>query len=115
MLGEREVEDMARHAAIVEIAGVGKRTAKALAEHGIDTVEAVAEAPLDKLDEILGIGAERATSFKVAATRLLVSDAVVEEESKRLKERDRKAKKSRKKRKHKKKKADKKSRKAKKK
>lgn len=56
---------------ITDISGIGGTTEQLLKTHGIDSVEAVARAPLERLVAVPGIGANRAAALKASAIRLL--------------------------------------------
>ena len=56
---------------ITDISGIREATAQRMASHGIDSVEAVAHASIERLVAIPGIGAIRAAALRAAANRLL--------------------------------------------
>ena len=55
-------------ALVTELQGVGKGIARALAEHGIETVGDLAKMSVDELVTIRGVGMVRAVSLIEAAT-----------------------------------------------
>lgn len=56
---------------ITDISGIGDATAQRLKAHGIDSVEAVAQASIEQLAAVPGIGANRAAALRESARRLL--------------------------------------------
>ena len=56
---------------ITVISGIGDATAQLLKTHGIDSVEAVAQASIEQLAAVPGIGASRAAALGESARRLL--------------------------------------------
>ena len=56
---------------ITDISGIGDATAQLLKAHGIDSVEAVAQASTEQLAAVPGIGANRAAALGESARRLL--------------------------------------------
>ena len=59
---------------ITDISGIGDATAQQMRTHGIDSVEAVAQASIEQLAAVPGIGAARAAALGEAARRLLRDD-----------------------------------------
>lgn len=59
---------------ITDISGIGDATAQQMRTHGIDSVEAVAQASIEQLAAVPGIGAARAAALREAARRLLPND-----------------------------------------
>ena len=59
---------------ITDISGIGDATAQQMRTHGIDSVEAVAQASIEQLAAVPGIGAARAAALREAARRLLPDD-----------------------------------------
>ena len=59
---------------ITDISGIGDATAQQMRTHGIDSVEAVAQASIEQLAAVPGIGAARAAALREAARRLLRDD-----------------------------------------
>ena len=55
-------------APVTELQGIGKGIARALAEHGIETVGDLAKVSVDELVTIRGVGMVRAVSLIEAAT-----------------------------------------------
>jgi len=64
---------------ITDISGIGDATAQRLKAHGIDSVEAVAQASIEQLVAVPGIGADRAAALRQSAIRLLPDAAGAEE------------------------------------
>ena len=60
---------------ITDISGIGDVTAQRLKTHGIDSVEAVAQAFIEQLAAVPGIGANRAAALRESARRLLPDTA----------------------------------------
>ena len=56
---------------ITDISGIGDTTAQQMKAHGFDSVEAVAQATVEQLVAVPGIGAARAAALKESASRLL--------------------------------------------
>ena len=56
---------------ITDISGIGDATAQLLKTHGIDSVEALAQASIEQLAAVPGIGANRAAALGESARRLL--------------------------------------------
>ena len=56
---------------ITDISGIGDATAQLLKTHGIDSVEAVAQASIEQLAVVPGIGEDRAAALQGSARRLL--------------------------------------------
>ena len=65
---------------ITDISGIGNATARLLKTHGIASVEAVAQASIEQLVAVPGIGESRAAALRESARRLL-SDAFAGAES----------------------------------
>ena len=65
---------------ITDISGIGNATAQLLKTHGIASVEAVAQASIEQLVAVPGIGANRAAALRESA-RGLLPDATVGAES----------------------------------
>ena len=65
---------------ITDISGIGNATARVLKTHGIASVEAVAQASIEQLVAVPGIGEGRAAALRESAHRLL-SDALAGAES----------------------------------
>ena len=65
---------------ITDISGIGDATAQRLKAHGIDSVEAVAQASIEQLAAVPGIGASRAAALGESA-RGLLPDASADAES----------------------------------
>ena len=63
---------------ITDISGIGDATAQRLKTHGIDSVEAVAQASIEQLVAVPGIGPYRAAALRLSANRLLPDTAVAE-------------------------------------
>ena len=63
---------------ITDISGIGDATAQRLKTHGIDSVEAVAQASIEQLVAVPGIGPDRAAALRLSANRLLPDTAVAE-------------------------------------
>lgn len=63
---------------ITDISGIGDATAQRLRTHGIDSVEAVAQASIEQLVAVPGIGPDRAAALRLSANRLLPDTAVAE-------------------------------------
>ena len=63
---------------ITDISGIGDATAQRLKTHGIDSVEAVAQASIAQLVAVSGIGPIRAAALRLSANRLLPDTAVAE-------------------------------------
>ena len=64
---------------ITDISGIGNATAQRLKTHGIDSVEAVAQASIEQLVAVPGIGADRAAALRQSAIGLLPDTAGAEE------------------------------------
>ncbi|MDD9982577.1 MAG: helix-hairpin-helix domain-containing protein [Gammaproteobacteria bacterium] len=64
---------------ITDISGIGDATAQRLKAHGIDSVKAVAQASIEQLVAVPGIGADRAAALRQSAIRLLPDAAGAEE------------------------------------
>ncbi len=101
-------------APVTELQGIGKGIARALAEHGIETVGDLAKVTVDDLVTIRGIGMVRAVSLIEAATASVgggaakakppaVGDGADEEKKPKKKKKKKKDKKKNKKKKKKKK------------
>ena len=56
---------------ITDISGIGDATAQRLKTHEIDSVEAVAQASIEQLAAVPGIGEDRAAALRESARRLL--------------------------------------------
>lgn len=59
---------------ITDISGIGDATAQQMRTHGLDSVEAVAQASIEQLVAVPGIGAARAAALRESARRLLPDD-----------------------------------------
>ena len=68
------------HMNITDISGIGDATAQRLKAHGIDSVEAVAQASIEQLAAVPGISASRAAALGESA-RGLLPDASADAES----------------------------------
>lgn len=56
---------------ITDISGIGNATARLLKTHGIASVEAVAQASIEQLVAVPGVGERRAAALRESARRLL--------------------------------------------
>lgn len=59
------------HMIITDISGIGDATAQRLKAHGFDSVEAIAQASIEQLAAVPGIGASRAAALGESARGLL--------------------------------------------
>jgi hypothetical protein len=66
-------------AEMTDIKGIGPSKAETLAEHGYDSVEALANADPDELADVKGVGSDRALEYKVGAEDVLEASEEVEE------------------------------------
>ena len=66
---------------VTDISGVGVATAQRLKTRGIDSVEAVAQASIEQLAAVPGIGEKRAAALRESARRLLPDTAAGAESS----------------------------------
>lgn len=82
---------------VTNVAGIGPSTAALLTEHGIESAEALANSPLERLLSIPGFGPARAQSVLAAAAEFAgapaVNDAKSKKEKKKRKDDKRKEKK----------------------
>lgn len=65
---------------ITDVSGIGDATAQRLETHGFDSVEDVAQASIDQLATVPGIGMDRAAALRESA-RGLLGEAAEHEES----------------------------------
>ena len=71
------------HPTLLDVAGIGADRAGALADHGIRTLEQLAEAPVEHIAAVPGLGAVTARRSKRAAQELLSSSRAAEEKGKK--------------------------------
>ncbi len=77
-------------AKLTDISGIGPHTAQVLVDNGIDTVDALASLPAEKLASMPGFGAARAAAVGQAIARLKQPSPGVEETTTKSKKKEKK-------------------------